>query len=77
MAYVSEVQDTRLAVQDSRIEFGVYCDWCGGHGFEADYCGGVVSVVSFQNVIGVQFHPEKSSKVGSLMISNFITMTNA
>ena len=42
-----------------------------------DYCGGVVSVVSFQNVIGVQFHPEKSSKVGSLMISNFITMTNA
>ena len=27
MAYVSEVQDTRLVVQGSRIEFGVYCDW--------------------------------------------------
>ena len=42
MAYVNEVQDTRLVVQDSRIEFGVYCDWCCGHGFEADYHGDVV-----------------------------------
>ena len=30
--YVHEVQDTRLVVQGSRIEFGVYCDWCAGHG---------------------------------------------
>ena len=42
MAYVSEVQDTRLVVQGSRIEFGVYCDWCCGHGFEADIYGDVV-----------------------------------
>jgi len=34
--YISVVQDSRLVVQGSRIEFGVYCDWCCGHGFEAN-----------------------------------------
>ena len=42
MAYVSKVQDTRLEVRGSRIEFSVYCDWCFGHGFEADYFGDIV-----------------------------------
>jgi len=37
--YVHEVQDTRLVVQGSRIEFGVYCDWCGGYGCDVDFHG--------------------------------------
>jgi len=56
--YVHEVQDTRLVVQGSRIEFGVYCDWCAGHGYEYDNgdagichkCGG--SGFKFHYVVG-------------------------
>ena len=40
--YVHEVQDTRLVVQGSRIEFGVYCDWCGGYGCDVDFYGDIV-----------------------------------
>jgi glutamine amidotransferase len=36
------------------------------------YCGEVVSVVRNKNVVGVQFHPEKSSRAGLQMIRNFL-----
>lgn len=36
------------------------------------YCGEFISAVSRENIHGVQFHPEKSSKAGITLISNFI-----
>lgn len=39
------------------------------------YCGGFTSVVSSApNVFGVQFHPEKSQKVGFQVLRNFIAL---
>lgn len=38
------------------------------------YCGGFVSSVSRDNVFGVQFHPEKSSKAGFRIIKNFMQL---
>lgn len=38
------------------------------------YCGGFVSAVSHENIHGVQFHPEKSSKAGMTLIRNFIEL---
>jgi len=40
----------------------------------SDYGGNVPAVVERDNLIGVQFHPEKSGDVGSIMIKNFIEM---
>ena len=36
------------------------------------YCGGFTSVVSLGNVMGTQFHPEKSSHPGFQIIRNFL-----
>ncbi len=38
------------------------------------YCGEFVSAVSQENIHGVQFHPEKSSKAGMTLIRNFIEL---
>jgi len=38
------------------------------------YCGGFVSVIQFNNIIGVQFHPEKSSRSGFQLIKNFLNL---
>ena len=37
------------------------------------YCGEFVSIVSNKNVFGVQFHPEKSSKMGFELLKNFLS----
>ncbi len=37
-----------------------------------DYAGGFISAVSRRNVWGVQFHPEKSQKLGFQVIKNFL-----
>ena len=39
---------------------------------ESDYGINIPAVVEKVNFFGTQFHPEKSGKVGSLMISNFL-----
>lgn len=36
------------------------------------YCGRFVSIVAHRNIVGVQFHPEKSSRFGMQMIKNFL-----
>ena len=38
------------------------------------YCGEFVSVVYRDNIVGTQFHPEKSQKAGFKVIKNFLTM---
>jgi glutamine amidotransferase len=37
------------------------------------YCGGFVSVVQRESVTGVQFHPEKSQRVGFQFIKSFLS----
>ena len=39
---------------------------------DSDYGIEVPAVINKGNLYGTQFHPEKSGKVGSLMISNFL-----
>jgi glutamine amidotransferase len=39
-----------------------------------DYGVSVPAVIERDNLIGVQFHPEKSGDVGAVMIRNFIEM---
>ena len=42
----------------------------------SDYGVSVPAVIEKSNLIGVQFHPEKSGDVGSVMIKNFIELCN-
>jgi glutamine amidotransferase len=39
-----------------------------------EYCGAFTAVVERENVMGVQFHPEKSSAVGLQVLKNFVEL---
>ncbi|MFM9140771.1 MAG: glutamine amidotransferase-related protein [Solirubrobacterales bacterium] len=40
----------------------------------SNYGGSFVSVAGRDNVFGVQFHPEKSSRNGLAMLANFVSL---
>jgi glutamine amidotransferase len=41
---------------------------------ETPYCGKFSSIIAKDNIVGVQFHPEKSSKPGFRLIKNFLAI---
>lgn len=61
-AHVYFVHSYHMTVQDPAQRLA-YCD----------YAGDITAIVGRDNIVGTQFHPEKSQATGLKMIANFLT----
>lgn len=53
--------------------FAVSCDDAADSIATTPYAGGFSSVIGRGNAVGVQFHPEKSQRVGQILLANFLS----
>lgn len=51
------------------------CEQAGHRLACVDYGGTLTAMVGYANMVGTQFHPEKSHRAGELLLSNFIDWT--
>jgi imidazole glycerol-phosphate synthase subunit HisH len=78
----NELRITRPHPVLSGIADGAHAYFVHSYGFvprdpadlvaEVDYGGPVAAVVARDNIVGVQFHPEKSQETGLKLIANFL-----
>ena len=52
--------------------FQLYADDAGDVVATADYGGPVTAIIARDNIVGTQFHPEKSQTLGLQLITNFL-----
>jgi imidazole glycerol-phosphate synthase subunit HisH len=52
--------------------FGMRCDKASTVLAEVDYAGPITAIIGRDNMVGTQFHPEKSQDVGLRLIANFL-----
>jgi glutamine amidotransferase len=69
-----------LVIEDPPHDFYFVHSFCFQPADEDDvvattpYCGGFASVIARDNVYGVQFHPEKSSRAGFALLRDFLSL---
>jgi imidazole glycerol-phosphate synthase subunit HisH len=65
-------------IEDGAHVYFVHSYWCDAPAevvlAETDYGRRFPAIVGRDNVLGVQFHPEKSQEVGLRMVANFVRM---